>query len=91
VQNNLFVGNGTLVSGTATQLTNLRASQPNFVNINAFDYRPTAATPGIDQGTAPGLGGPFDLTPIFQYVHPTDREARPSRNAIDIGAYEFAP
>jgi hypothetical protein len=93
VQNNLFVGNGTLVSGggPATQTSNLRTSAPNFVNIGAFDYRPTATTPGIDQGTAPGLGGTFDLTPIYQYVHPTNRESRPTRNAIDIGAYEYAP
>jgi len=92
VQNNLFVGNGTLVSGgTSTQVTNLRTNTPNFVDVGAFDYRPTAATPGIDQGTAPGLGGTFDLTPIYQYVHPTNREPRPTRNAIDIGAYEFNP
>jgi hypothetical protein len=92
LQNNLFVGSGTVVSGGAvTQTTNRTTNAPNFVNIGAFDYRPTATTPGIDQGTAPGLGGSFALTPIFQYVHPTNREARPTRNAIDIGAYEFAP
>jgi hypothetical protein len=91
LQNNLIVGNGTLVSGTATQVSNLRTNTPNFVNMGAFDYRPTATTPGIDQGTAPGLGGSFALTPIYQYVHPTNREARPTRNAIDIGAYEFVP
>jgi len=91
VQNNLFVGNGTLVSGTATQVTNLRTNAPNFVNVGTFDYRPTAMTSGIDQGTAPGLGGTFDLTPIYQYVHPANREARPTRNGIDIGAYEYIP
>jgi hypothetical protein len=92
LQNNLFVGNGTVVSGGAvTQTTNRTTTTPNFVNIGAFDYRPTAATPGIDQGTAPGVDGTFALTPIFQYVHPTNREARPTRNAIDIGAYEFVP
>jgi hypothetical protein len=93
VQNNLFVGTGTAVSGTATQTSNLKinTAAANFVNIGAFDYRPTATTPGIDQGTAPGLGGAFDLTPIYQYVHPTNREPRPVRNAIDIGAYEYAP
>jgi hypothetical protein len=94
VRNNLFVGNGTLVSGggSATQVSNVRTNTPNFVNVGAFDYRPTAGTPGIDQGTAPGLGGTFDLTPIYQYVHPTNREPRSTRNgAIDIGAYEFVP
>jgi hypothetical protein len=95
LQNNLFIGNGTPVSGgTVTQVSNLTintAAAANFVNIGAFDYRPTATTPGIDQGTAPGLGGAFDLTPIYQYVHPTNREARPARNGIDIGAYEYTP
>jgi len=91
LQNNLIVGNGTLVTGTATQISNLRANPPNFVSVGTFDYRPTASTPGLDQGTAPGLGGTFDLTPIFQYVHPTNRETRPTRNALDIGAYEFIP
>lgn len=91
VRNNLFVGSGTAVRGTATQATNQPTSSPSFVDRAAFDYRPTAATPGIDQGTAPGLGGTFDLTPVYQYVHPTNREARPTRNAIDIGAYEFSP
>jgi len=91
VQNNLFVGNGTLVSGTVTQVTNRSTNTPAFVDRGAFDYRPTAATPGIDQGTAPGLGGTFDLTPVHQYVHPTNREARPIRNGIDIGAYEYNP
>jgi len=89
VQNNLFVGNGTLVSGVATQTSNLRTLAPNFVNIGAFDYRPTASTPGINQGTAPGLGGSFDLTPIYQYIHPLGRQARPVNGVIDIGAYEF--
>jgi hypothetical protein len=93
VQNNLLAGSGTRVSGggPATQTSNLQTSAPNFVNIGAFDFRPTATTPGIDQGTAPGLGGSFDLTPVYQYVHPTNREPRPTRNAIDIGAYEFIP
>jgi hypothetical protein len=92
LRNNLIVGNGTLVSGgTVTQVSNLRTSAPNFVNPGAFDYRPTAATPGIDQGTAPGLGGTFDLRPSYQYVHPRNRETRPTRNGIDIGAYEFTP
>ena len=91
VQNNLFVGGGTAVSGTAAQVSNLQTNTPNFVDITNFDYRPTATTPGIDGGTAPGLGGAFDLTPIYQYVHPSNREPRPTRNAIDVGAYEYAP
>ena len=91
VQNNLFVGAGTAVGGAAIQLSNLATSAPRFVDRGAFDYRPTAATPGIDRGTAPGTAGAFDLTPVYQYVHPAGREPRLTRNAIDIGAYEYSP
>jgi hypothetical protein len=35
------------------------------------------------------MGSGFDLTPVYQYVHPITREARPVRGTIDIGAYEF--
>lgn len=91
VRNNLFVGSGTAVRGTATQATNQTTNSPAFVDRAGFDYRPTASTPGIDAGTAPGLAGTFDLSPVYQYVHPANREARPTRNAIDIGAYEFVP
>jgi hypothetical protein len=91
VQNNLFVGTGNAVSGPATQVTNQQTSTPNLVDRAGFDYRPTVTTPGIDQGTAPGLGGAFSLTPIYQYAHPLSREPRLTRNAIDVGAYEYNP
>jgi hypothetical protein len=92
LQNNLFVGGGTVVSGgTVTQVTNRTTNTPNFVNAGAFDYRPTAGTPGINGGTAPGVGGTFDLPPLYQYVHPTNREPRPLNGVIDIGAYELTP
>jgi DNA-directed RNA polymerase subunit beta len=77
--------------GTVTQVTNRTTNTPNFVNAGAFDYRPTAGTPGINGGTAPGVGGTFDLTPLYQYVHPTNREPRPLNGVIDIGAYELTP
>jgi parallel beta helix pectate lyase-like protein len=93
VRNNLFVGNGStpVTGGTVTQISNQRTSTPNFANVGAFDYRSTAGTPGINGGTAPGLGGTFDLTPLYQYVHPTNREPRALNGVIDIGAYEFVP
>jgi hypothetical protein len=90
VQNNLVVGPGTFVSGGAlTQTTNVSTSTPNFVDRASYNYRPTSTTPGINQGAAPGVGSSFALTPVYQYVHPTNREPRPTDSAIDIGAYEF--
>jgi len=92
LKNNLFVGGGSVSSGgTVTQVTNRSTNTPAFADRTNFDYHPTATTPGIDQGAAPGLGGAFDLTPVFQYVHPTNREPRSTVNAIDIGAYEYNP
>jgi hypothetical protein len=90
LQNNLFVGPGTTVSGPATQISNLKTNTPHFVDIASFDYRPTSATPGIDRGTLPGPAAPFDPTPVWQYLHPASREPRPIDSAIDIGAYEYS-
>jgi len=87
--NNIFCGPGTLLSGTATQTTNLVSNTPGLVNAAAYDYHLAAGSAAINAGTSPGTGGGFDLTPIYQYVHPLGREARPVNAATDIGAYEF--
>jgi hypothetical protein len=91
VANNIFVGNGTAVSGPATEQTNLAVpTDPGFVGISTYDYRLTAgATGAIDQGSDPGSAGFFDLTPVAHYVHPLASELRPTVGALDIGAYEF--
>jgi hypothetical protein len=85
VTNNLFVGTGTAVSGPATQISNLSTNTPLFVNQGAFDYRRTSSSPGSDPGIS-STG--FVLAPMFQYVHPHNREARPINGAPNIGAYE---
>lgn len=87
--NNIFCGPGTLLSGTATQTTNLVSNTPGLVNAASYDYHLAAGSAAINAGTSPGTGGGFDLTPIYQYVHPLGREARPVNAATDIGAYEF--
>src|SRR5882672_173175 len=90
--NNLFVGSGTLTSGTQPQATtNLQTNSPGLVNLIAFDYRLATGSPAINAGTAPGSANGFALAPQFQYVHPTAREDRPASGAIDIGAYEYIP
>jgi len=85
VTNNLFAGPGTAVSGPATQSSNLVTTTPLFVNQAAFDYRRTSSSPGSDPGSS-STG--FALAPVFQYVHPHNREARPILGAPHIGAYE---
>jgi hypothetical protein len=91
VANNLFVGNGTTVTGPATEQTNLAIStDPGFVSISTYNYRLTeGATGALDHGSDPGSAGGFDLTPVAHYVHPLASEIRPAVGALDIGAYEF--
>jgi hypothetical protein len=88
--NNLFVGGGSVPSGSIVQATtNLTTNAPGLVNEAGFDYRLTATSPARDAGTEPGVAAGLALTPFYQYVHKARREARPVDARIDIGAYEF--
>jgi hypothetical protein len=88
--NNLFVFSGTLYSGLQPQAkTNLQTSTPGLVNVSAYDYHLTSASPAVNAGSAPGSANGFDLTPIYQYVQPAQREARKAKGTIDIGAYAY--
>jgi len=89
VINNLFVGQGSVPGGTLT--TNLLTNSPGLVNEGGFDYHLTSTSPARDAGTAPGSARGQDLTPVYQYVHKAQRQARPTDARIDIGAYEYAP
>src|SRR5688572_7765377 len=55
VQNNLFVGPGTTVSGAAQVVTNVVTAAPGFANPSAYDYRLTAGSPAINAGSDPGV------------------------------------
>ena len=90
--NNLFVGNGTVYSGRAVDATtDLRGTSTDLVDSASYDYRLRATSAARDAGTAPGAARGVDLTPVYQYVHPGRRAARPTDARIDIGAYEYAP
>jgi len=88
--NNIFWGSGTVLSGPGAQTTNL-TSNPKLVNQAGYDYHLQSGSPAIDAGTPPGMAGSFDLTPVWQYVHPMSRQSRAvAGSRIDIGAYEFS-
>jgi hypothetical protein len=84
VQNNLFVGPGTPINGSAQALTNVVTAAPGFANKAGYDYRLTSGSPAINAGSDPG-----SLAPTRQYVHPRSSEPRPVVGALDAGAYEF--
>lgn len=92
--NNLIVGSGTEISGPTaaiTKIANLNTDASKFVNTTSYDYRLTATSPAINQGSDPGTLNSFDARPVYQYVHPAKREMRPSNGVYDIGAYEYIP
>jgi hypothetical protein len=89
IRNNLFVGSSTSLTGPADTVANVFTVGPAFVNRAAYDYRPTASTPGIDLGTVPGSGAGYALTPVYQYVYDCSGQSRSAQGAIDIGAFEF--
>lgn len=91
--NNIFAGPGTVLNGPGTMTTNLNStSDPGFVNWTNYDFRlKSSATGAIDQGSDPGLGHGYSLTPDHQYVPNANGEPRPVNGALDIGAYEYPP
>jgi hypothetical protein len=90
LQNNIFCGSGTTLSGPGTLVSNLiTASDPGFVNRAGFDYHLTAGSAAIDAGTDPGSAYGFSLTPTNQYVPVANTQPRPVVGALDIGAYEY--
>jgi hypothetical protein len=90
--NNLFVSGGTVYAGLQPQAsTNLQTSDPKFANPAGRDYRLAPASPAVNAGRSPGWGNGFDLTPVFEFRQPAERQRRPLHGAIDIGAYEFVP
>ncbi|MDQ3000602.1 MAG: right-handed parallel beta-helix repeat-containing protein [Fibrobacterota bacterium] len=89
VRNNLIVGAGRLLSGTADTSGNVSTTAPAFVNKATGDYRLTAGSPAIDKGKDPGSAGTVNLAPTMQYLHPANAEKRPVKGALDAGAFEF--
>ncbi len=89
VKNNIFLGNGTTISGPADASNNYEGADPKLADRAGFDFRLLTGSPCIDAGVAPGSGGGFELLPVSHYVHPLGSSARPGVGTVDIGAYEF--
>ncbi len=90
LQNNIFQGAGTILNGPGMQVTNWVTSNAYLFNPANYDYHLTASSTGaIDTGSDPGFGLGYSLTPVYEYLHPTDYQSRPSDATLDIGAYEY--
>ena len=99
--NNIFYGGNQIVSGGRHSGSNnwvptghrgddslqnsVVGTDPRLVNLSTNDYHLQATSACIDSGADPG----GNLRPVYQYVHPCNRELRPVQGILDIGAYEY--
>ena len=94
--NNLVLGNGTYINGSATILDTLgnkrivTIANAQLANAAAFDYSLLPTSPAIDAATNAGTYANINLTPQNRYIHPQQAAARiTTGTAVDVGAYEF--
>jgi hypothetical protein len=92
MQNNLFVGTGTVnTQASATDRSNYRTLSPAFIDRANFDLRPASGSPVINAGSVAGASATgLSLLATSQYKHTASSEIRTLVGAIDIGAYEAA-
>ena len=90
VQNNIFVGNGTLSTQSAAILkNNYRAFAAGSADRSTGALRRFASALVIDAGTDPGKSASgVALAPTGQYKDVASGEERPVAGALDLGAYE---
>ncbi len=84
--NNLLVGPGDLVSGTAQREANLRVGTSGFVDAAGFDFRLKADSRAINKAS----WAPEQKRPRYEYRHPQRYVERVRDGArYDLGAFEF--
>jgi uncharacterized RmlC-like cupin family protein len=92
IQNNIFVGSGTLSSQSSAILkNNYRAFATDIVDSSTGSLRRFASALVIGAGTDPGKSASgVPLAPTGQYKDVASGEERPVAGALDLGAYEVA-
>jgi hypothetical protein len=92
IQNNIFVGNGTLSTQSSAVLkNNYRAFAADSADRSTGGLGRFASALVIDAGTDPGKStSGVALAPTGQYKDVASGEARPVVGALDLGAYEVS-
>jgi hypothetical protein len=95
IRNNLCIGKVPLTNSPKVDeggnLLFKTVAEAGLADPAKYDYHLAAGSPCIGKGVACGKVGDFDLTPISQYVHSAQAEARPAGAKLDVGAYQFGP
>ncbi len=91
IVNNIFDNLTTPVNGSASRYqNNIDGDMDNyFVDRGAYDFHLTVDSPAIGGAVNPGNAGGFNLTPVYEYVHPCSKKDRPNDGHLDIGAFEY--
>ncbi len=98
--NNVFVGNITVMIGSAERVDTVNnlafrsVDDVGFLNPSAYDYRITESSPLRGKAVEPGMATStvpnyqeLPLTPSLVYVHPCENRIRIAQR--DVGAYEY--
>jgi len=86
--NNLRIGEGTWISGTADTSHNLQGTSADLTSRTGFDYRLASTSTAIDAAVAtPSFLG-YAQFPAWQYLRGTGAQARVASSVPDIGAWE---
>lgn len=85
VWNNLMVGPGDLISGSAEVVANKRVGK-GFVNRAKYRFRLKPNSPGINRGRTP----PTSKRATWEFRKPADYITRTTVGRVDLGAFEFA-
>jgi hypothetical protein len=90
IQNNIFVGDGTLCSqAAAVRKNNYRAFATDIVDRSTGSLRRFASALVIGAGTDPGKSASgVSLAPTGQYKDVASGEERPKAGTLDLGAHE---
>ena len=91
VVNNLFIGQGALISGgvVTREQGNLTPDLSVLVDGAGYDWRPVPGSAPVDMGSAPGSDGAVSLVPTLEYRHPMALAPRAVDGALDVGALEL--
>ena len=93
IRNNLCIGKVPLTNSAwvdaGGNLLLRTVGEAGLADPAKYDYHLKADSPCIGKGVVAGKLGDFDLTPTHQYVHPCRSERRPTKNSLDVGAFQF--
>lgn len=92
--NNVLAGLGQFFDYTGFVVVeqNFLVSMGDLENPATFNYHLKPGCPAIDGGADPADVGNITLLPIYQYLHPSNREPRSIHGTTrDAGAFEYDP